>query len=410
MVLPTIYYLHLKWNEQSVMSVFYNNEQIRQLETLAIASGISAYQLMQEAGQAAFTLLQQIYPEALKLSVICGAGNNAGDGFEVARLAHQKGLCVTVHTMRTTADYQGAAQQALQAAQQAGVTIIPVNEQSDFAADLIVDALLGSGLKGEISPAYQTVIERINHINSPVVALDVPSGIDVDSGDMHGCAVQAEVTITFIGYKQGLFTRKGPGHCGELYCDNLQLPQHLLAQVKPAGEILNSAKIKHWLPPRERDANKGDYGHVLVIGGDYGMGGAVRMASEAAMRVGAGLVTVATRPEHVTVVAAARPEIMCHQVQQAADLEPLLKRATFIVIGPGLGKSDWARTLLAAVLNAPQPKLLDADAVNLIAEMNVHSNNWVLTPHPGEAARLLHKSCQEIQFNRFESIIELQQR
>lgn len=164
------------------------------------------------------------------------------------------------------------------------------------------------------------------------------------------------------------------------------------------------------LPPRERDADKSRYGHVLIIGGDYGMGGAVRMAAEGALRVGSGLVTVATRPEHVPVVSTNRPEIMCHQVASAEDLLPLLKKATVVVIGPGLGKTDWAQMLLNTVLAHDHPKLLDADALNLLSNNPAQCDQWVLTPHPGEASRLLNTSVKTIQADRIATVKALQEK
>lgn len=175
-------------------------------------------------------------------------------------------------------------------------------------------------------------------------------------------------------------------------------------------EQLSWAQIKPWLPKRQRDANKSDYGHVLVIGGDYGMGGAVRMAAEAALRVGAGLVTVATRREHITIVSAVRPEIMCYEVQTTQDLEPLLARASFIIIGPGLGKSLWAQELLNRVLQAKQPKLLDADALNVLAKQPQAFDNWILTPHPGEAGRLLNETTHTVQADRINALERLQKK
>lgn len=179
-------------------------------------------------------------------------------------------------------------------------------------------------------------------------------------------------------------------------------------KLKP--EPLTWEKVNPLLPKRDRNAQKGDYGHVLVIGGDYGMGGAVRMAAEAAARVGAGLVTVATRPEHVSIVSGVRPELMCHQVTSAADLEPLLARTNVVVIGPGLGKTEWAQTLLNKVLSTSLPKVLDADALNLLSLAPQKMNDWVLTPHPGEASRLLKVCCSEVQQDRLQAVKNLQQR
>ena len=168
-----------------------------------------------------------------------------------------------------------------------------------------------------------------------------------------------------------------------------------------AYKNLDWQALKFLLPKRQRETSKSDYGHVLVVGGDYGMGGAVRMAAEAAMRVGAGLVSVATRPEHIAIVSGCRPEIMCHQINAPADLDPLIARATVLVIGPGLGKSDWSQGLLTKLRMAAQPKIIDADGLNLLAEKPVHRDDWVLTPHPGEAARLLKCTVAEVQQDRF---------
>jgi ADP-dependent NAD(P)H-hydrate dehydratase / NAD(P)H-hydrate epimerase len=168
--------------------------------------------------------------------------------------------------------------------------------------------------------------------------------------------------------------------------------------------------LKQRLPQRLRDTSKSDYGHVLVIGGDHGMGGAVRMAAEAALRVGAGLVSVATRPEHLTIVSGCRPEIMCHRIQAPEELAALLQRATVLVIGPGLGKSEWSKSLFNVLLQAPQPKIIDADGLNLLAEQDRRSETWILTPHPGEAARLLGQTAAQIQADRVGALTQLQHR
>lgn len=164
-----------------------------------------------------------------------------------------------------------------------------------------------------------------------------------------------------------------------------------------------------YLIPRHKDAHKGSFGHVLVVGGDYGMAGAVRLAGEAALRAGTGLVSVATRPEHAFAIASACPELMCKGVQTPSELELLLKRATIVVVGPGLGKENWGRALFAAVLETDLPLVVDADALNQLAEFPSMRNNWILTPHVGEAARLLQRPISEIQQDRINTIRLLQQ-
>ncbi|MBS0350665.1 MAG: NAD(P)H-hydrate dehydratase [Proteobacteria bacterium] len=173
-------------------------------------------------------------------------------------------------------------------------------------------------------------------------------------------------------------------------------------------EILNWQEIKLWFPKRNRDSNKSDFGHILVIGGDYGMGGAVRMAAEAAMRTGAGLVSVATQAEQLSIVSGPRPEIMCHSVKKSEELAPLFAKATVCVVGPGLGTSQWSRNLLSAIWQVPEPKIVDADGLNLLAENPHNDPNWILTPHPGEASRLLKCTVSEIQQDRIGSIQKLQ--
>lgn len=171
---------------------------------------------------------------------------------------------------------------------------------------------------------------------------------------------------------------------------------------------LDWQQVRRLLPKRRRDASKGDYGHVLVVGGDYGMGGAVRMAAEAAIRVGAGLVSVATRPEHTSIVSSCRPEIMCHKIETPLDLEHLISRASVLVMGPGLGKSEWSQALFNKLRNTSLPKILDADALNLLADSHQHNDQWILTPHPGEAARLLKCTVAEIQKDRLLAVKKLQ--
>lgn len=176
-------------------------------------------------------------------------------------------------------------------------------------------------------------------------------------------------------------------------------------------ETLEISQFKQYIAPRPKDANKGRFGHVLVVGGDYGYSGAIRMAGEAALRVGAGLVSVATRPENAVLMNAMRPELMCHGVTNGAEIEPLLAKATTIVVGPGMGRSSWAQKLLYLVLkNEKDTVVVDADGLNMLAEKPAHKANWILTPHPGEAARLLKKSVEEIQANRLAAVTELQQK
>ncbi|MBI2970737.1 MAG: NAD(P)H-hydrate dehydratase, partial [Gammaproteobacteria bacterium] len=241
-------------------------------------------------------------------------------------------------------------------------------------------------------------------------SLDIPSGLHADTGQAMGACVRATATVTFIGLKPGLFTGAGPGHAGRILFAGLDVPQEIYSGIRPACYRIDYESQKHCLGERRRDAHKGDFGHVLVAGGDYGFPGSVRLAAEAAARVGSGLVSVATRPEHAALIPLARPELMARGVTRASDLAPLLERATVIALGPGLGQSSWGTSLFARLLEARLPKVLDADALRLLAKEPVRSEDWVLTPHPGEAAELLQIDTAAVQADRFHAAQELRER
>ncbi len=391
------------------MTALYQNRQIRELERLAMQSGVDEYQLMCLAGQAVFDALINEWPFAKRIIVCCGKGNNGGDGLVVARLAHERGFEVEVYLLDSKS-FSSSAAQALKACEQAAVRINAFPSEPTFNADVIVDALLGTGFKGKLEAPCDPIIRAINSAQCPVIAIDVPSGVDVDTGFVSGEAVKATITVTFIALKRGLFTGKAPTYCGKVILDPIGVSQTLVQKQKSDTELLSWENIHPLLPKRDRATHKGNFGHVLVIGGDYGMGGAVRMAAEAAARVGAGLVTVATRPEHVSIVSGVRPELMCHEVNGVADLEPLLERANVVVIGPGLGKTEWAISLLNRILKSNLNKVLDADSLNLLSESPRRSHDWVLTPHPGEASRLLNLCAHEIQEDRFKAIHQLNEK
>ncbi len=384
-------------------------EQIKLLEQLVMGQlQLSAFDLMERAGAAAFKLLRQRWPLAHNILVFCGKGNNGGDGYVLARLAKEQGLNVLVHHLRDRGNLPEAASEALQRCLMAGVDVRTYVEGDSLRPDVVVDALLGIGLRGEVAADYARYIEVINQMPCPILAIDVPSGINADTGTVGAAAVRATATITFMAYKLGLVTGKAAECSGELHFESLGTTHDMLTQLPYTAETLSTQILSESLSRRAKNAHKGDFGHVLVLGGNTGMAGAVRMAGEAAARVGAGLVSVATRKEHAAIIAAMRPELMCHGIEDAAELEPLFAKATVLVLGPGLGQDQWAQRLLAKTLKAPQPKVLDADALNLLAKSPAQQANWVLTPHPGEAARLLNCTVAEIEENRYLSVRRLQ--
>jgi len=391
----------------------YRAEQVRELDRTAIAAGIPGITLMRRAGEAVFDLIADCWPEVGHLSIWCGAGNNGGDGYIVAALAQRRGYQVQLVQVGEEAKLQGDAKTACTWAQEQGVVCTPWAEGVAIEGELVVDALLGTGLSGEVKAPYAGVIEQINASGLPVVAVDIPSGLCSDTGSVLGVAIDAEATVTFIGVKQGLLTGAGPAHIGELVFDDLDVPETTYAAVTSACQRVDWNNQLDCLSPRRRNAHKGDFGRVLIVGGNAGMGGAGVMAAEAAARCGAGLVSLATHPDHVAGVIARRPEVMTHGVSSGQDLEGLLAAPDVIVLGPGLGQSAWSEQMVRAVLASDKLLVVDADALNLIStgQFNHYPrDNWVLTPHPGEAARLLGCSLAEVQADRFAAVTALQKK
>jgi NAD(P)H-hydrate epimerase len=392
----------------------YTAAAVREFDHVAIAEfGIPGGILMQRAGRAAFRALLQRWPEPEHVHVFCGTGNNGGDGFVIAALARQRALPVTIWQVGSAAKIGGDALAARELALREGVPLRDFDGAAP-AQGVIVDALLGSGLSGTVRAPYSAAITAINASGLPVLAVDIPSGLCSDTGNALGAAVAAAVTVTFIGLKQGLFTGSGPDCCGDILYSDLAVPAAIFERMPPGVGRLRLGSLANLLPPRPRSAHKGLFGHVLIVGGDYGMAGAAALAAQAALRVGAGLVSCATRPEHVPALVARCPELMAHGVRSGQELAPLLQRANAVVIGPGLGRSAWSEQLLQRVGESELPLVVDADALNLLSTGGVlarlHSDRWVLTPHPGEAARLLGCGTADIGRDRYGAARALQRR
>lgn len=383
----------------------YTAKQVRELDRIAIQHyNIAGIELMRRAGAAIFETINTRYPEH-DLVIFCGVGNNAGDGYILAKLALDAGRNVHVITLVNTDRLSGDAKTALLEYTLAGGKTNDFESSFQVEHCLIVDAIFGTGLDREVTGNFAQAIEWINHASHPVLAVDIPSGLNADTGCPMGVAVNANTTVSLIGLKRGLFTGYAADYCGNILYASLQVPKQLFDQIKTDIRRLQPQK----LPARKRSAHKGDFGHVLIVGGQQGYSGAVRMAGEAALRTGAGLVSIVTDPTHASLLNIGRPELMCHAVDCAEQMIPLLEKSSVIVIGPGLGQSTWAKDLLTQVMQSDKPLICDADALNLLALEPSQRSNWVLTPHPGEAARLLECSTQQISLNRFESIFKLQQ-
>lgn len=389
----------------------YTAAQVKKLEQLAMESlSISGNVLIERAGEAAFNVLIEHWPKCKRLLILCGTGNNAGDGFVIARLAAEQDMNVLVVQVGDENKLHGdalAAQQRLLGSDVVPVSYAELQNSNPESYDVVIDAMLGTGIQGKVDGDYAEAIKRINDLKQPVFSIDIPSGLNADTGVEQGIAVKANLTITYIGFKQGLITGDGPEYSGKVIFNDLKLPASLYDSNEPAGSCLSYDKLAKLLPKRFRNAHKGDFGHVVLIGGAPGMPGAIRLAGEAAARVGAGRVTIVTHPEHAALLNATRPELISYGVEEVEEIYPLLSLATAIGIGPGLGQSKWAQDLLVVAMESGLPLVVDADALNLLAESNQHYDNWILTPHPGEAGRLLGKSSSEIQRDRYTSVNEI---
>ncbi len=390
----------------------YRADQVRELDRRTIAAGIEGFALMQRAAAAAWQSLKARWPGVRSLSVLCGGGNNGGDGHVLTALATAEGLAVQRILLKPLDELTGDARRAADMATAAGVQAEPWRPDLALEGEIVVDALLGTGLGGEVRGEVREAIEAINASGLPVLAIDIPSGLHADTGAVLGTAVRASRTVTFIGDKLGLHTGAAPARVGEVDFRALGVEADAEADLVPAARLLDAGLIAAWLPPRARSAHKGDFGHALVLGGAPGFGGAALLAAEACARLGAGKVSLATAPAHVAASLVRRPEVMVHGIRGAGDLAGLAERADVLVVGPGLGQGSWGQGVLQAALAAGRPLVVDADALNLLATRvtGQYREEWVLTPHPGEAARLLGLSAAEIEADRPAAALALQRR
>lgn len=403
-------------------AALYSANQVRELDRCAIEEhSIPGIVLMKRAGRFAFKVLLEQWPQANGLQVFCGGGNNGGDGYIVAALAAQKGLPVIVWQL--SAALQGDAKLAHAFAHQEGVSIVSFQHDTyqsyldnTQSPGVIVDALLGIGYIGDLRSPYPEVISQINQSGWPVLSIDVPSGVCSDSGTVGSVAVNADVTVSVLGQTLGNVIGKGRVCSGQRFFNDLGVPAAVyskLQQQGPRAAKLDLSALLQCLPARAVDAHKGDSGHLLVAGGDYGLGGAPLMAAEMAARTGAGLVSVATQAINTTAIVARRPELMATGVSSGQEFLPLLDKPSVLVVGPGLGQSAWSEQLLYHCVHADKPMVLDADALNLLASGRVAlpaTAQAISTPHPGEAARLLSVSIEQIQSDRVAAVTALQAR
>jgi NAD(P)H-hydrate epimerase len=402
----------------SLSDALFSADSVRLIDQYVIGQqGVDGFDLMQSAARAAFRRLVVRWPGVEPLLVLCGAGNNGGDGYLIAANAVRHGLAVRCIAVAPTEKLGGDARQAWQKAVADGVEVQALADigepelDSVFeTAELIVDAMLGTGVSGAPREPFSGVIARCNRSGLPVLAVDLPSGLDATTGAAEGEVVQAAITVTFIGRKVGLYTGQGAAVCGDVMFETLNASAGVVESGEaPIAMLRRWESVLGWLPARPANAHKGRFGHVLVVAGCRGFGGAGMLAAEAAARSGAGLVSLATRPEHVTAALARCPSVMVHGLIHGSELPALLDAATVVVCGPGLGQNSWGQQMLQQVVESGKPRVLDADALNLLSSRVVTpARNQILTPHPGEAARLLNCLVPEVEADRVAAARKLQ--
>jgi len=382
-------------------------------QAVSVDLSLTGNALMELASTAIFEAICAWCPELNAISVFCGTGNNGGDGWVIARLALEAGLNVQVEMVGGPERIGGDAAKAYAAFLKAGglISPSPLSLEALTEQDVIVDAILGTGLRGAVRDHQQVAIDRINASAGTVVSVDCPSGLCSDSGSALPRAVRADLTLTVIAPKQGLFTGDALDCVGQLKYLPVVSAEPQINALDPKAELLElllheghaDQHVELGLV-RASNSHKGHFGRILVVAGNTGMAGAAILASEAALRSGAGLVSAASRADTVMALLQRRPEVMAHEVTQAAELTPLLQMAEVVIVGPGLGRDDWAAGLLGQVLDAELPTVIDADALHLLPSVSQNQplhTNCVLTPHPGEAAALLKISTRDVMADRF---------
>ncbi len=378
----------------------YGEGGMRELDRRALDQpGMGGGVLMERAGAALLAALSEGFAPT-RLGILCGPGNNGGDGFVLARLAAGAGWSVTVHADHPDARGDSDGARAHRAWTDGGGTIEPFAAFTPDRAEVWADCLFGIGLQRPLTDPYAALIETLNASGLPVLAADVPSGIAIDTGAVQGIAVRAWRTVTMLADKLGLWTGAGVDHAGAVRVARLGLPGSLYADVRWLATRITPEQVPQRLPVRRAGAHKGDFGHLLVIGGAPGYSGAARLTAAAALRAGAGRVTLVTHPDHAAFANLDRPELMVQPAANARDLRALLQRADAVAIGPGLGQQAWGRALWTVVADWPGPLVVDADGLNLLAEAPRRRADWVLTPHPGEAGRLLGSSAKAVNQDR----------
>ena len=413
---------------QKLPDYLYSSEDIEKAELMMVQSNkIDLYDLVELAGEACFSLLKQLKCLSERVLVLAGSGNNGADAFVVARKLVEANIsCLVLHYVSNnmTNEVTIAKNHFLKVGGKVqNLCLTTLNSELD-KANVLIDGLMGIGFKGQLREFMFDVIDLINSYqnsasahneNLPwILSLDTPSGLHVNTGNCDPIAIKAQATLCFGGLKQGLFTSIARNHVGKVYFADLGLSPFL---PESHTFLKNGNYLRGLFVRRPANSHKGDFGKVLVIGGDLGMAGAIRLSSEACLRVGAGLVAVASHSQHQIIINNGRSELMFCAVDSSvinnnenSNFLARLAWASTLVVGPGFGTSNWSKAIFEQVLKFKIPCVLDADALNLLALKPMSRQHWVLTPHPGEAARLLNCTVQNIESNRFDAVKALQRK
>ena len=401
----------------------YTAGETRKIDNLAIKQkNISGYSLMQMAAEFSLDIILRELNPVEELIIFCSKGKNSGDGFLLGAYAKEFGLEVTVVMSNSPKDLKGVTRKAFHEMKESNVKVISSKSLKNHSISknaVLVDALLGTGLKGSLRKNIKDSILVLNQLGMkiPVVSLDIPSGVNPDTGNAQDVYVLADITTSFVAQKRGCFTSHGKKASGEVLYSDLDIPKKLFSEVPSTSSIINYENSMGRVIYREEDAHKGNFGHVVVVGGDRGFGGAGILCSKAAVYSGSGLTSLVTRPEHVSASLVSCPEVMVKGVNSGQDLEEHLLKPDVIAIGPGLGQTAWSEQMVQRVFWEAEkrdvPVIMDADALNLLTQLKLSSKlpkNLILTPHPGEAARLLNTSISNVESDRFGSAAKLQKK
>jgi len=404
-----------------------NAAQMRDADRQTIDEiGIPSMVLMENAGRQVVAALEAAYDDLTDkyVAVLCGPGNNGGDGFVVARTLHQRGVEVSVFVVATMSDIKGDARQNLEILGRLGLTVVEISEEQAWdlhfseisQCDLIIDAIFGTGLTSPLAGMMETVAADVNASGLPVIAIDLPSGLSADHAEPIGVCIRATMTVTLAAPKLPLVLPPGESHAGTIVVADIGIPPEVIDNLAgPRLELLTREAMRELIQPRESDSHKGDYGHVLIVAGSRGKTGAAHLAAVGALRSGAGLVSVATPKSAQPIVAAMGSEYMTVGLDEtpegqvaAGALQPILdSEQDVIAVGPGLGTGPDVTVFVEDLLDRSEsPLVLDADALNAIASnpdllvTGAGSRPIIITPHPGEMSRLANISIDEVQANR----------